>query len=434
MLTIRNLRLRFTFLVCLFLLSAWGEARAASRRSPRRSAKQASAPLKLVADCSTASRALGQAAPKLARFVAANKKRLFGPDTGACLPYVLGTGGRGVVVFAAANRASSDTARLAIVSQTATGQIATSSMEVSAPTVAAFTYSAAVSDALLGVPPDGIVADEGIAEETAGLVQAMVKLNGARFASAVTLDALVLYRPGDGQVIAASVTPRGATEPIEVFWYQRNGVSGAFVESSGRSYERYFWTNPLQFEYISRGLTRYVERKTVLVKRRRHGKTFFVKRRIAHRGYHRGVDFAAPTGTPVAAVAEGRVRYAEFNPSGYGNLVVLEHADGTETYYAHLSEFAAGITAGVEVRRGMTIGFVGSTGHSTGPHLHYEVRVGRRPINPFKGAMQSSLWDLKPRDYAPVAAQWLMLRTVLAHQAQSLAARAANAILVSRNP
>jgi murein DD-endopeptidase MepM/ murein hydrolase activator NlpD len=94
---------------------------------------------------------------------------------------------------------------------------------------------------------------------------------------------------------------------------------------------------------------------------------------------HAGVDLAAPTGSPVAASMDGRVARAAW-ASGYGLLVTLEHAGGVETRYAHLSSI--GVTPGQRVHRGEVIGLVGSTGHSTGPHLHYEVRQAGRAINP----------------------------------------------------
>lgn len=94
---------------------------------------------------------------------------------------------------------------------------------------------------------------------------------------------------------------------------------------------------------------------------------------------HAGVDLAAPIGSPVSASMDGRVARAAW-ASGYGLLVTLEHAGGVETRYAHLSSI--GVAPGQWVHRGEVIGLVGSTGHSTGPHLHYEVRQAGRAINP----------------------------------------------------
>lgn len=94
---------------------------------------------------------------------------------------------------------------------------------------------------------------------------------------------------------------------------------------------------------------------------------------------HGGVDLGAPHGAPVQAADGGRVKSS--GPAGaYGNLVVIEHPDGTETRYAHLSGLA--VRPGDMVARGQTVGQVGSTGRSTGPHLHFELRVGGQAVDP----------------------------------------------------
>jgi murein DD-endopeptidase MepM/ murein hydrolase activator NlpD len=94
---------------------------------------------------------------------------------------------------------------------------------------------------------------------------------------------------------------------------------------------------------------------------------------------HAGVDLAAPTGTPIAAAGEGVVAFAGVR-GGYGNLVILEHADGTQTYYAHADRLD--VRAGDRVARGQQVATVGSTGRSTGPHLHFEVRRDGVPVDP----------------------------------------------------
>lgn len=95
--------------------------------------------------------------------------------------------------------------------------------------------------------------------------------------------------------------------------------------------------------------------------------------------FHSGQDIAAPRGTPVYAPAEGRVAQAGWQ-NGYGQLVVVDHGNGLTTRYGHLSKIE--VTAGQELKRGDRLGQVGSTGRSTGPHLHYEVRVGELPVSP----------------------------------------------------
>ena len=95
---------------------------------------------------------------------------------------------------------------------------------------------------------------------------------------------------------------------------------------------------------------------------------------------HAGIDLAGPYGTPIYATADGIVGQAEYNRGGYGNLVEINHGQGIQTRYGHLSRYAA--SAGQRVRRGQLIGYMGSTGRSTGSHLHYEVRIDGRAVNP----------------------------------------------------
>jgi murein DD-endopeptidase MepM/ murein hydrolase activator NlpD len=96
---------------------------------------------------------------------------------------------------------------------------------------------------------------------------------------------------------------------------------------------------------------------------------------------HAGVDWAAPPGTSVKAAFEGTIESAGVN-KGFGNLIVIAHANGMSTYYAHLSGFADGLKAGQQVASGELIGYVGSTGLSTGPHLHFELHVAGEPVDP----------------------------------------------------
>jgi murein DD-endopeptidase MepM/ murein hydrolase activator NlpD len=95
---------------------------------------------------------------------------------------------------------------------------------------------------------------------------------------------------------------------------------------------------------------------------------------------HAGIDLAGPYGTPIYATADGTVERAGWNRGGYGNLIELDHGRGIETRYGHLSKIL--IHAGQPVKRGQLIGYMGSTGRSTGNHLHYEVRIDGKPVNP----------------------------------------------------
>ncbi|MEM9870542.1 MAG: M23 family metallopeptidase [Pseudomonadota bacterium] len=105
---------------------------------------------------------------------------------------------------------------------------------------------------------------------------------------------------------------------------------------------------------------------------------------------HNGVDWAAPTGTPVKAVAGGRISRANFS-SSYGNIVYIDHPGGAHSRYAHLNAFAEGIDLGTNVQAGQIIGYVGTTGRSTGPHLHFELHLNGRPVDPLAlGAARAS--------------------------------------------
>ena len=95
---------------------------------------------------------------------------------------------------------------------------------------------------------------------------------------------------------------------------------------------------------------------------------------------HKGTDFAAPMGTPIMASGDGKIKKAGWCGGG-GNCIVIKHNSTYQTVYAHLSKFAKGIRSGVRVKQGQTIGYVGSTGMSTGPHLHYEVIENGKRIN-----------------------------------------------------
>ncbi|WAT17051.1 M23 family metallopeptidase [Aurantiacibacter sp. MUD11] len=117
---------------------------------------------------------------------------------------------------------------------------------------------------------------------------------------------------------------------------------------------------------------------------------------LRQRRRHNGVDLAAPRGTPVYATADGVVEMAQYWGS-YGNYVQIGHGGELETRYAHLSSYS--VRPGDEVEKGDLIGYVGSTGRSTGPHLHYEVRVADEPVNP----LPYMFADLETEDSATAA-------------------------------
>lgn len=113
---------------------------------------------------------------------------------------------------------------------------------------------------------------------------------------------------------------------------------------------------------------------------------------LGSRRMHKGVDLSAADGSPIVAAADGRVTSAGWQ-GGYGNLVAIAHSDGVQTRYGHMSRLAA--RAGDPVRRGQVIGFVGSTGLSTGPHLHFEVTHNGKAVNPLAAKLSATPAPIK---------------------------------------
>jgi murein DD-endopeptidase MepM/ murein hydrolase activator NlpD len=112
--------------------------------------------------------------------------------------------------------------------------------------------------------------------------------------------------------------------------------------------------------------------------------------------FHAGVDLGAPYAAPIRATADGIVTHAEYS-AGYGKLVVVDHGGGMSTYYAHLSRID--VIDGQEIRRGETVGALGATGRVTAPHLHYEVRVGNNPVNPYSFLAKSAFAKNATKDF-----------------------------------
>ena len=160
---------------------------------------------------------------------------------------------------------------------------------------------------------------------------------------------------GEGPIIAAEFTNRGRR--VRALRYEYPSGHAEYFSPDGRSMRKQFLRSPVNFTRIS--------------------SRFNLKRRhpILHKiRAHRGVDYAARRGTAVNAAGDGKVIFAKRN-GGYGRTVILQHGKTYSTLYAHLDRFAKGIRPGKRVVQGQTIGYVGSTGLATGPHLHYEFRV-----------------------------------------------------------
>jgi murein DD-endopeptidase MepM/ murein hydrolase activator NlpD len=157
-----------------------------------------------------------------------------------------------------------------------------------------------------------------------------------------------------GRILAGDLTMSGKS--LTAFRFDTDGRP-AFYDAEGNSLRRAFLRAPVQFRRISSSFARARFHPVLGITRR-----------------HQGTDYAASPGTPVMAAGDGVVARAGWG-GGYGNLIELRHRNGITTRYGHLRGFARGIRAGARVTQGQTIGYVGSTGLASGPHLHYEFRV-----------------------------------------------------------
>jgi murein DD-endopeptidase MepM/ murein hydrolase activator NlpD len=226
----------------------------------------------------------------------------------------------------------------------------------------------------------------------------------------------VVFSAGDKNTWAqiVSVEILDSTRKIVLadgFWVHRDDVTGGFFTSSGTELEQDFWINPLNYTRISRGVGSFSAKgkRSQVVKK--GNKSVVVTRFYTSYSSHQGIDYAAPTGTPIYAVANGKVVFYGVM-SGYGNLVVLEHPGGYKTYYAHLSAFNPELGVDSDVRRGLEIGYVGSTGRSTGPHLHFELRKNGVYMNPMSEKLDIDLWSLRAADQQQLTRQIVLFSTL----------------------
>jgi murein DD-endopeptidase MepM/ murein hydrolase activator NlpD len=189
---------------------------------------------------------------------------------------------------------------------------------------------------------------------------------------------------GPGRVLAVEFINKGKSSTA--VWFSPDGKTGSYYNLEGESLRGAFLRNSIKFSRIS---------------------STFGLRTIANNqawsGHHPGVDYVAPTGTPIHATADGVVQLAGWH-FGYGNTIILKHHSKITTLYAHQSRFADGITVGTKVSQGQLIGYVGSTGWSTGAHLHYEFRVADKPIDPLSAtAAMPAATPLEPEQRAEFA-------------------------------
>lgn len=174
-----------------------------------------------------------------------------------------------------------------------------------------------------------------------------------------------------GRVLAARFINQG--EEHNAVWFQEPGRKGAYFDMTGRSKVRAFLSSPLAFSRVTSG--------------------FAMRFHPIHRTWraHLGVDFGAPTGTPVRTVGDGTVTFSGWQ-NGYGNVVHVLHSGNRTTVYAHLHRID--VRRGERVEQGQRIGTVGSTGWATGPHLHFEFKMGNQQVDPMKIARASESLQL----------------------------------------
>ena len=189
------------------------------------------------------------------------------------------------------------------------------------------------------------------------------------------------------------------------YWVDRNDIPGGFFTGSGESLERSFWTNPLSYRRISRGVGSVRASSKRPSSNASAAPTQQPKQRYRT---HMGIDYAAPTGTPIFSVANGKVAHLGYS-GAFGNLIILEHPGNYHTYYAHLSNYNVELAVGNEVRRGLEIGYVGSTGRSTGPHLHFELRKNGIYIDPYGIKTQLDLWSMRNNESGQLTREILLL-------------------------
>ncbi|MDX1453586.1 MAG: peptidoglycan DD-metalloendopeptidase family protein [Oleiphilaceae bacterium] len=177
-----------------------------------------------------------------------------------------------------------------------------------------------------------------------------------------------LYLDGDkyknGRILAATFTNQGR-QIDAVLYEQENGFSHYFTPD-GNSMRKAFLRTPVDFARISSHFN--LKRKHPILHKIRA---------------HKGTDYAAARGTPIKAAGDGKVIHAA-RKGGYGKTVIIQHGQAITTLYAHMSKYAKGIRKGARVKQGQVIGYIGSTGLASGPHLHYEFRVNGVHKNPVR--------------------------------------------------
>jgi len=243
-----------------------------------------------------------------------------------------------------------------------------------------------------------------ISDETTSRIVAMFAYDidlTKRISAGDSIEILETPKDAEGHQDLLYVAIKLGTTTRELFRFKTEDGTVDYYDPSGETGKRFLTRRPVQGG--GRLSSRFGSRVHPIFKSRR---------------MHTGVDFAAPRGTPIYASGDGVVERAQW-VSGYGRHVEIKHVNGFETTYSHMNGIADGIKPGVRVRQGQVIGYVGSTGNSTGNHLHFEIKVNGRFVDPLSvklprdktlavqyegefGQTMAQIRDLMQRDASPV--------------------------------
>ena len=248
-------------------------------------------------------------------------------------------------------------------------------------TVSSRLASATISSSLLAATDESNI-PEGVANQVAEIFSNDIDFRrhlrkGDRFSviyETIEAEGEVIRA---GRVLSSEFVNDGRA--YAALWYEPKGQKGTYFSMDGKSANRAYLSAPLEFSRVSSGFS---NRFHPILQQWR---------------MHLGTDFAAPSGTPVRSVGDGVIDFAG-QQNGYGNVVMIKHRSNDMTVYAHLSKI--NVSKGQKVSQGQNIGLVGQTGWATGPHLHFEFRVGGVQMDPMDMARKSEAVELGAVDKA----------------------------------
>lgn len=233
--------------------------------------------------------------------------------------------------------------------------------------------SAEIQSSLFGATDAADIPDS-IASQLAEIFGADIDFHrdlrkGDRFSVVYEIQYLRGIPARSGRILSAEFVNNGKT--LRAVWFDQDG-KGGYYTPEGKSLRKAFLRSPLEFSRVTSGFS--MRFHPILQQWRAH----------------KGVDYGAPSGTRVRSTGDGTVEFAG-QQGGYGNLIIVRHGGNYATAYGHLRGFAPGLRKGSRISQGDTIGFVGQTGWATGPHLHYEFRIGGQQVNPLAISLPTAI-------------------------------------------